>query len=91
MASLWRLYLVPLLSALPGVCAAEARISSISEPPAWQLASLMHLQFAAPESDASQLTYSVYPLTERAGLNQTDRSVSLGPVTGGSPAKSSRY
>jgi hypothetical protein len=39
----------------------------------------MHLQLTAPETEALQLTYSVYPLTEHAGLNQSDRSVRLGP------------
>lgn len=42
------------------------------DAPAWQLDSLMHLQLTAPETEAAQLTYSVYPLTETAGLNLTE-------------------
>lgn len=68
-----------LLGTLSGVCAEDARIASMANPPAWQLDSLMHLQLTAPETEALQLTYSVYPLTEHAGLNLTDRSVRLGP------------
>jgi hypothetical protein len=37
----------------------------------------MHLQLRAPESETLQLTYGVFPLTEQAGLNQSDRSVSI--------------
>ena len=79
MASPWWLFLASLISTLPGVYADDARISPIAEAPGWQLDSLMHLQLTAPETDALQLTYSVYPLTEHAGLNQTDRSVRLEP------------
>jgi hypothetical protein len=78
MASPLRLLLVSLLLTLSGVCAQEARISSIHEVPGWQLDSPMHLQLTSPETEALQLTYSVYPLTEHAGLNRTDRSVRLG-------------
>jgi hypothetical protein len=77
MASLWRLVLVSLVWTLSGVCAEDARIAPIPEAPAWQLASLMHLQLRAPESETLQLTYGVFPLTEQAGLNQSDRSVSI--------------
>ena len=69
-----------LLGTLSGVGAEDARIASMANPPAWQLDSLMHLQLTAPETEALQLTYSVYPLTEHAGLNLTDRSVRLDPV-----------
>ncbi|GAB1312989.1 Receptor-like proteiny region, transmembrane domain-and RING domain-containing protein 2 [Madurella fahalii] len=72
MASLWRLLLASLLSAIAGVRAEDARISSIPEAPGWQLDSLMHLQLTAPETEALQLTYSVYPLTTSAGLNQSE-------------------
>jgi hypothetical protein len=44
--------------------------------PSWQHSSLMHLQLTAPESEAEDLTYDVYPLTIQAGLNQTGRNVS---------------
>ncbi len=72
-----------LLGALSGVVYADdARIATIPDPPGWQLDSLMHLQLTAPETEALQLTYSVYPLTEHAGLNVTDRSVRLGPPCG---------
>lgn len=78
------LFLAYLLWILPClVHAEEARISPISNPPDWQLASLLHLHLA-PDSEPLQLTYNVYPLTEHAGLNQTDkaRSVSLKPLPG---------
>jgi hypothetical protein len=75
MASSWRILFISLVSVLSGVCAEDARISPIPEAPGWEVASLMHLQLTAPESEALQLTYSVYPLTAHAGLNRTDRSV----------------
>lgn len=74
--------LLSTLLLLPGEAAAEdARIASMPDAPAWQLDSLMHLQLTAPETEAAQLTYSVYPLTETAGLNLTEmlRSVRLLP------------
>ena len=76
MALLWPFLVASLVSI--GVRAEDARISPIPEAPGWQLGSLMHLQLTAPESEALQLTYSVYPLTESAGSNQTEalRSVS---------------
>ncbi|KAL2016348.1 hypothetical protein VTK56DRAFT_3834 [Thermocarpiscus australiensis] len=67
-----RLFLASFLSALCRVRAEDVRISSIPEPPVWLLGSLMHLRLTAPETDALRLTYSVYPLTVPAGLNQTD-------------------
>ena len=83
MASPLRLLLVSLVSTLSGVgvgvYADDARISSIHETPAWQQDSLMHLQLTAPETETVQLTYTVFPLTEHAGLNRTDRSVRFRP------------
>jgi len=79
MASSRRLFLVSLLAALSGVCAEDARISPALETTEWELASLMHLQLTAPETDALQLTYSVYPLTEHAGQNQSDSDRSVRP------------
>jgi hypothetical protein len=75
MPPLWQLLL---LGALSTVCADDAKIASMPDPPPWQLDSLMHLQLTAPETEALQLIYSVYPLTEHAGLNLTDRSVRSG-------------
>ncbi|KAK4156673.1 E3 ubiquitin-protein ligase SDIR1 [Chaetomidium leptoderma] len=72
MASLWLWLLFSLLSTLSGVCAGDATISPLSEASGSQLASLMHLQLTAPEIEVLQLTYSVYPLTEHAGLNRSD-------------------
>ena len=77
MALLWCLFLGSFLSALPGVRAEDARIAPASEVTEWELNSLMHLQLTTPETEALRITYSVYPLTEPAGLNQSDRSVSL--------------
>ncbi|KAL2138966.1 hypothetical protein VTI28DRAFT_5930 [Corynascus sepedonium] len=74
MSSPWQLLLVSLVSVLSGVGAEEASLSSAGEITEWELASLMHLQLTAPETEALELTYSVYPLTEHAGLNQSDRS-----------------
>ncbi|KAK4121799.1 hypothetical protein N657DRAFT_657349 [Parathielavia appendiculata] len=74
MASSWCIFFLSFLSVLQRVCAEDVRISSKPEPSVWEVASLMHLQLTAPESEALQLTYSVYPLTEHAGLNRTDRS-----------------
>ena len=72
-------FLVPSLVSILGVYAEDAKISSIPDAPGWQLDSLMHLQLTAPESEALQLTYTVYPLTKSAGLNETEarRSVRL--------------
>ncbi|KAL2125890.1 hypothetical protein VTI74DRAFT_2342 [Chaetomium olivicolor] len=70
----WRLSLASLFSVLSAARGNDVKISSISGPPEWQLASLMHVQLTPPETRAAQLTYSVYPLTEHAGLNQTDRN-----------------
>ncbi|KXX73428.1 E3 ubiquitin-protein ligase SDIR1 [Madurella mycetomatis] len=72
MALLRWLLLASLLSALTGAQTEDARISSIPEAPGWQLDSLMHLQLTAPETEALQLTYSVYPLTAPAGLNESE-------------------
>ena len=79
MASSWRVLFISLLAALSGVCAEDARISPALETTEWELASLMHLQLTAPETDALQLTYSVYPLTEHAGQNQSDSDRSVRP------------
>jgi hypothetical protein len=77
MALLGCLFLASLLSALPGVRAEDARIAPASEVTEWELNSLMHVQLTTPETEALRITYSVYPLTEPAGLNRSDRSVSL--------------
>ncbi|KAK3293417.1 uncharacterized protein B0H64DRAFT_419165 [Chaetomium fimeti] len=74
MASLGCLFLVSLLSAPFGVRAEDARIAPASEVTELELNSLMHLELTAPETEALRLTYSVYPLTEPAGLNRSDRS-----------------
>ncbi|KAH6848360.1 hypothetical protein B0I37DRAFT_162406 [Chaetomium sp. MPI-CAGE-AT-0009] len=74
MAFLGCLFLVSLLSAASGVRAEDARIAPASQVTEWELNSLMHLQLTAPETEALRLTYSVYPLTEPAGLNRSDRS-----------------
>lgn len=65
------------LSAVSRALAEDARISSLPEPPGWRRDSPMHLQLTAPESEALRLTYSVYPLTGPAGLNQTETSRSV--------------
>ncbi|KAK4102608.1 hypothetical protein N658DRAFT_423635 [Parathielavia hyrcaniae] len=77
MASPWPIFIFSFLSLslLPRVYAQYIRISPVHEPSVWEVASRMHLQLTAPDSEALQLTYNVYPLTEHAGLNQTDRSV----------------
>ncbi|KAH6622853.1 hypothetical protein F5144DRAFT_342454 [Chaetomium tenue] len=68
------LFLVSLLSAPSGVRAEDARIAPASEVTESELNSLMHLQLTAPETEALRITYSIYPLTESAGLNRSDRS-----------------
>jgi hypothetical protein len=74
MALLGCLFLVSLLSVASGVRAEDARIAPASEVTESELNSLMHLQLTAPETEALRITYSVYPLTESAGLNRSDRS-----------------
>ncbi|KAK4240286.1 hypothetical protein C8A03DRAFT_13378 [Achaetomium macrosporum] len=67
--------LLPLLLAtFSGVRAGNASISSVRDLSESQLASLMHLRLTAPETEALPLTYSIYPLTEHAGLNDPERS-----------------
>jgi len=80
--SSWQLLLGPLLvillSALPGVSAEQARVLPILEAPKWQQDSQMHLELRAPETEALPLTYTLYPLTHTAGLNQTEPSKHVG-------------
>ncbi|KAK3304541.1 uncharacterized protein B0T15DRAFT_245228 [Chaetomium strumarium] len=64
------------LPTFPSVRAGDVRVSSLHDLPMSQLPSFMQLHLAPPETEAFPLTYSVYPLTERAGLsNDTDKSV----------------
>ncbi|KAL2160214.1 hypothetical protein VTH06DRAFT_1387 [Thermothelomyces fergusii] len=77
MSSLRRLLLVSLVSpvsVLSGAGAEDARVSPAVETAEWELPSPMHLHLAARGTEALQRTYSVYPLTEPAGLNLRDRS-----------------
>ncbi|KAK4167388.1 E3 ubiquitin-protein ligase SDIR1 [Cladorrhinum sp. PSN259] len=70
MASMRWLFALSLL--WPNIFAQNVSIFSMDDVPAWQKASLMHLQIGAPESrDAAQLVYDVYPLTANVGLNQS--------------------
>ncbi|KAL2265663.1 hypothetical protein VTJ83DRAFT_6763 [Remersonia thermophila] len=57
-----------------GARAQDASIAPLPQLPAWQHDSVMHLQLTAPESEALDLAYDVYPLTIAAGLNKTDES-----------------
>lgn len=64
------------LSILPGADAENARIASVPDATEPELASLMHLKLDTPETEGLELlSYSVYPLTKPAGLNQSDRNV----------------
>ncbi|KAH6621330.1 hypothetical protein B0J18DRAFT_411099 [Chaetomium sp. MPI-SDFR-AT-0129] len=61
------------LSMLPKADAESARIASVPDATDLELASLMHLQLDTPETEGLELlSYSVYPLTTHAGLNQSD-------------------
>ncbi|KAK3988128.1 hypothetical protein QBC44DRAFT_309664 [Cladorrhinum sp. PSN332] len=78
MASMRWLFAMSLLSS--NVLAQDVRVFSMGEVPAWQQASLMHLQIGAPESrDAAQLVYDVYPLTANVGLNQSSSTRNVRP------------
>lgn len=60
------------LSVAPLVAADNATINWMEDLPAWQQSAVMRLQLTAPASEAAPLTYDVYPLTRRTGLNGTE-------------------
>lgn len=74
-----------LLLALAATPSAADLLSSMSSVPAFQKNYEMQLQLTAPDGGAVvPLTYGVVPLTQGAGLNQSQTGIDVSGLGGGS-------